>query len=105
MSRTTNEINKITGAIIAISSRLIIFALVVMLLYEGVTKAMILVMRYSMPPQWNKNPARIRTLLWKRVHQLRGSQTFKGKRLIANEYSFIIQAEFFDYKVNPVSIP
>ena len=38
MSRTTNEINKITGAIIAISSRLIIFALVILLLYEGVTR-------------------------------------------------------------------
>ena len=38
MSRTTKEINKVTGAVIAISIRLILLALIVLLLYEGVTK-------------------------------------------------------------------
>ena len=38
MSRATKEINRITGAIIGISGRLIVCALVVLLLYEGVTK-------------------------------------------------------------------
>ena len=37
MSDTTKDINRVTGAIIRVSLRLIIYALVVLLLYEGVT--------------------------------------------------------------------
>ena len=38
MSNTTKEINRVTGAIIGISGKLIFYALVVLLLYEGITK-------------------------------------------------------------------
>lgn len=38
MSRMTKEINKITGAVIGVSGKLIIYALVILLLYEGVTR-------------------------------------------------------------------
>ena len=36
MSYTNNEINRVTGVIIRVSLRLIIYALIVLLLYEGV---------------------------------------------------------------------
>ena len=38
MSRRTKEINKIVGVVIAISSRLILLALVAVLLYEGAVR-------------------------------------------------------------------
>ena len=38
MSNTTNEINKVTGTIIRVSWKLIVYAVVVLLLYEGVTR-------------------------------------------------------------------
>ena len=38
MSRATKEINRVTSTIIAVSWKLIVYALVVLLLYEGVTK-------------------------------------------------------------------
>lgn len=38
MSRTTKEINKITGTVISVSGRLIVYALVILLLYEGISR-------------------------------------------------------------------
>ena len=38
MSNTTNDINRVTTTIISVSIRLIVCALVILLLYEGVTR-------------------------------------------------------------------
>lgn len=38
MSRTTKEINRVTSTIITVSWKLIVYAVVIMILYEGVTK-------------------------------------------------------------------
>ncbi|WP_349672176.1 endolytic transglycosylase MltG [Lacrimispora sp.] len=102
MSRTTNEINKITGAIIAISSRLIIFALVVMLLYEGVTRGYDFGHEIFYASAVEQKPGQDKNItVEKGTSAARVARLLKGSGLIANEYSFIIQAEFFDYKVNP----
>ncbi len=37
MSDTANDINRVTTAIIKVSIRLIIYALVILILYEGIT--------------------------------------------------------------------
>ena len=102
MSRTTNEINKITGAIIAISSRLIVFALVVMLLYEGVTRGYDFGHEIFYASAVEQKPGQDKNItVEKGASAGRVARLLKGSGLIANEYSFIIQAEFFDYKVNP----
>ena len=102
MSRTTNEINKITGAIIAISSRLIIFALVVMLLYEGVTRGYDFGHEIFYASAVEQKPGQDKNItVEKGASAARVARLLKGSGLIANEYSFIIQAEFFDYKVKP----
>lgn len=102
MSRTTNEINKITGAIIAISSRLIIFALVVMLLYEGVTRGYDFGHEIFYASAVEQKPGQDKNItVEKGASAARVARLLKGSGLIANEYSFIIQAEFFNYKVNP----
>lgn len=38
MSNTTNEINKVTGTVIRVSWKLIVYAVTVMVLYEGITR-------------------------------------------------------------------
>ena len=38
MSNTTNEINKVTGTIIRVSWKLIVYALAILFLYEGATR-------------------------------------------------------------------
>lgn len=102
MSRTTNEINKITGAIIAISSRLIIFALVVILLYEGVTRGYDFGHEIFYASAVEQKPGQDKNItVEKGASAARIARLLKGSGLITNEYSFIIQAEFFDYKVNP----
>ena len=38
MSQTTKEINRVTGTVISVSLKLIVFAVTILLLYEGVTR-------------------------------------------------------------------
>ena len=38
MSQTTKEINRVTGTVISVSLKLIMFAVTILLLYEGVTR-------------------------------------------------------------------
>ncbi len=102
MSRATNEINKITGAVIAISSRLIIFALVILLLYEGVTRGYKFGHEIFYASAMEAEPGRNKEInISKGTSVAQVAKILKNSGLIANEYSFIIQAEFFDYKVNP----
>lgn len=102
MSRATKEINKITGAVIAVSSRLIILALVVLLLYEGVTRGYAFGHEIFYASAMEEEPGRDKELtVAKGTSVAQTAKLLKENGLIANEYSFIIQAEFFDYKVNP----
>ena len=102
MSRATKEINKITGAVIAVSSRLIILALVVLLLYEGVTRGYAFGHEIFYASAMEEEPGRDKELtVAKGTSVAQTAKLLKENGLIANEYSFTIQAEFFDYKVNP----
>lgn len=102
MSRATKEINKITGAVIAISSRLIIFALVILLLYEGVTRGYEFGHDIFYASAVDTEPGRDKEItISKGTSVVQTAKLLKDNGLISNEYSFIIQAEFFDYKVNP----
>ncbi|GLC80148.1 endolytic transglycosylase MltG [Lacrimispora brassicae] len=102
MSRATKEINKITGAVIAVSSRLIILALVILLLYEGVTRGYAFGHEIFYASAMEAEPGRNKEMtVTKGTSVPQVAKILKDNGLIANEYSFIIQAEFFDYKVNP----
>ena len=54
MSSRTREINKITMAIIRISVKLMLLALLILLLYEAVIRGMLLAMRCFMQRQWKR---------------------------------------------------
>lgn len=101
MSRTTNEINKVTGAVIAISIRLILLALIVLLLYEGVTKGYEFGHEIFYASAMEEMPGRdIDIKIEKGASISSVAKLLKEKGLITNSYSLIIQAEFFNYKAN-----
>jgi UPF0755 protein len=101
MSRTTNEINKVTGAVIAISIRLILLALIVLLLYEGVTKGYEFGHEIFYASAMEAKPGRdIDIKVEKGASITSVAKLLKEKGLITNPYSLIIQAEFFNYKAN-----
>lgn len=102
MSRTTKEINRITGAIIGISGRLIVYALVVLLLYEGVTGGYAFGHDIFYARSMEAEPGRDIEVTVSDGASVAGvAKMLKTDKLISNEYSFIIQAMFFDYDVNP----
>ncbi len=102
MSRTTKEINRITGAIIGISGRLIVYALIVLLLYEGVTKGYAFGHDIFYATSVEAEPGRDKTITVNEGASVAGTaKQLQEAGLISNEYSFIIQSLFFDYKVNP----
>ena len=102
MSRATKEINRITGAIIGISGRLIVCALVVLLLYEGVTKGYEFGHEIFYATSVEAAPGRDRSITVEEGTSITvAAKLLKSYGLIANECSFVIQAIFFDYEVNP----
>ncbi len=104
MSRTTNEINKVTGAVIAISIRLILLALIVLLLYEGVTKGYEFGHEIFYASAMEEEPGRdIDITVEKGTTIASIAKLLKEKGLIASPFSVMIQAEFFNYKANPGS--
>jgi UPF0755 protein len=104
MSRTTKEINKITGAIIGLSVRLIILALIILLLYEGVTRGYEFGHEIFYASAMEAEPGQDKNITIDKGASVAGvAKLLKDNGLIANEYSFIIQAEFFNYKANPGS--
>lgn len=104
MSRTTKEINKITGAVIALSIRLIVLALMILLLYEGITRGYEFGHEIFYASAMEAEPGQDKNIIIDKGTSIAGvAKILKDKGLIANEYSFIIQAEFFNYKTNPGS--
>lgn len=101
MSRTTNEINKVTGAVIAISIRLILLALIVLLLYEGVTKGYEFGHEIFYASAMEEKPGRDIDIKVDKGDSIASvAKLLKEKDLITNPYSLVIQAKFFNYKAN-----
>ena len=102
MSQMTKEINAITGTIIGISGKLIIYALVILLLVEGMTRGYAFGhevfyatsmepapgIMYSVTIPEGQKPSETARLL-------------KDTGLIRNEYAVRIQMWFYDYEAYP----
>ncbi len=102
MSRRTKEINKIVGVVIAISSRLILLALVAVLLYEGSSRGYAFGHNIFYASSVEAAPGRDKNVTVSvGISAFQAAKILKENGLIDNEYSFVIQAEFFGYKVNP----
>ena len=102
MSRATKEINKITGTVISVSGKLIVYALVILLLYEGASKGFAFGHEILDPVPVAAAPG-----IDKKITIPEGTSASEAadllleKGLINNKYTFIIQSKFYDYEINP----
>lgn len=102
MSRMTKEINKITGAIIGISGKLIVYALVVLLLFEGVTKGYAFGHEIFYSTAVDAAPGKPKTVV---ISEDESTSEIAKKMykqgVIQNPYAFMIQKQFYDYEIHP----
>lgn len=102
MSRTTREINRITTAIISMSVRLLIFALVFFLMYEGITRGYRFGHAVFAPEAAENAPGRDYSYTVENGDSLMEvSKELKEAGLITDRYVFIVQAKFYDYELQP----
>lgn len=98
MSRRTREINRITTAIITISIKLMVLALLILLLYEAVVRGFAFghEIFYAEAPE--KAPGREITVEIKEGETVKeAAGNLKKKGLITNDFAFWFQSMFYDY--------
>ncbi len=102
MSETTKDINRVTGTIIGISFRLILYAIAILLIYKGATKGyefgheIFYASAMEAPPGHSME---IQVDAGDSVSAV--GKTLEENGLINNQYSFIIQAMVYDYEIQP----
>lgn len=98
MSRTTREINRITTAIISISLRLLVCALLLFLLYEGVTEGYRFGHAIFSPEAVSAPPGREQSWVVKEgASLLEISKELEEADLILDAYVFVVQAKLYHY--------
>lgn len=102
MSDTAKEINKVTGAIIRISCKMIFYALVFFILYEGITAGY----RFGYEI-FNSTAVATAPGVDKEVTIPEGASAsdvgkmLEDKGLIKNRLIFVIQQKIFEYDLTP----
>lgn len=102
MSETTKDINRVTGAIIGISFRLIIYAIAILLIYEGAVKGYEFGHEIFYASSVEEAPGRdmeINVEAGTSVSSV--GKELEKDGLINNRYSFIIQAMVYKYEIQP----
>ena len=102
MSRTTKNINRITTTIISVSARLLFYALVFFLMYEGVTRGYSLGHELFAPTAVAEAPGTDREVTvdsGQSVPEVASELEKDG--LIRNRLVFILQSKFYEYEVYP----
>ncbi len=102
MSQMTRDINKITGTVISISGKLIIYAVVILLLVEGVTRGYAFghSVFYSVPMESGAGTEKIIDIS-EGLSAYETAKLLKRRGLVANDLAVYIQMKFYDYEVHP----
>ncbi len=102
MSQVTKEINAITGTIIGVSGKLIIYALVILLLVEGMTRGYAFGHEVFYATAMEPEPGvRYSLTIPEKQDAAETARLLKDVGLIRNEYAVRIQMWFYDYEVYP----
>lgn len=102
MSQITKDINKITGTIIGISGKLILYALVILLLAEGITRGYDFGHSIFYASAMEAAPGRDKVLTVPKGQTTSESvHALKELGLIDNELAIRIQMKFYDYEIYP----
>lgn len=98
MSDRTREINKITTTIIGISVKLIVYALIVLLMYEAVVRGYEFGHEIFYAEAAEDAPGRD-VVVWIEQNESvpDAAKVLVRKGLIKSEFAFIFQSEFYDY--------
>lgn len=102
MSRTTRDINRITTTIISISARLIVFAAVFVLMYEGATKGYQFGHAIFAPEAVDAEPGTVKEIVIEPGESLSDvAKRLEQEGLISNRFALMVQAKFYEYDVGP----
>ena len=102
MSHITRDINRVTGTVIGISGRLILYALVILLLAEGITRGY--AFGHSLFYESSVEQAPGRDIVVTVPDGQSDSDTIhelKKDGLIDNELAMRVQMKFYDYEIHP----
>jgi len=98
MSDTTREINKVTGTIIRVSWKLIVYAVVALLMYEGATRGYAfghdIFSSSAMAPEPGVD-MRVTIKDGEKVADIAAALEKAG--VVKSRYAFVIQSIFYDY--------
>lgn len=102
MSQMTKEINAITGTIIGVSGKLIVYALVILLLVEGMTRGYAFGHEVFYATAVDPEPGfRYSVTIPEGQDLAETARMLKDVGLIRNEYAVRIQMWFYDYEAYP----
>lgn len=102
MSRTTKDINKVTGTVISLAVRLIFYAVVLILLAEGCTKGYAFGYEIFCSTAMEAAPGRDRMVtIAHGTSDGEAAELLKKEKLIKSPLIFRIQKEFYDYEIQP----
>ena len=102
MSQITKEINAITGTIIGISGKLILYALVILLLVEGISRGYAFGHEVFYATAMEPSPGtRDALTIPEGQTTAETAKLLKDVGLIKNEYAVQIQMWFYDYETYP----
>ena len=102
MSQMTKEINAITGTIIGISGKLILYALVILLLVEGITRGYAFGHEVFYATAMEPSPeTRYALTIPEGQTTAETAKLLKDVGLVKNEYAVQIQMWFYDYETYP----
>lgn len=102
MSDTTKEINWVTGLIIKVSLRLIIFALLILFLFEGAKVCYEFGHDIFYAKAMSGEPGTAHTVVIREGADAgQVGRLLADSGLIKNEYAFLIQAKIYDSEIYP----
>lgn len=102
MSRTTSEINRVTGTVIGVSLKLILLALVCILMYEGVSRGYSFGHEIFAPtPVEQGNGIKKQVTVEEGMSSMDTAKLLKSYGLIRDTYVFVIEAALYEYEIQP----
>jgi UPF0755 protein len=102
MSRVTNEINKVTGTIISLAAKLILYAVIILLLVEGCTRGYAFGHAIFYATAMEAAPGRDRSVTITEGQPVGDTaRMLKDMGLISSDLILQIQMRFYDYEFHP----
>lgn len=102
MSRTTKDINKVTGTVIAVSGKMILYAVIVLLLFEGMTRGYEFGHEIFYATAMEEGEGRLKTVTIPAGQSVKETARLLAQSgLVGNELAFQVQKQFYDYEIYP----